>query len=109
MRRSKIDLSKEKKPLKRSGGSKERMLFCKVCKKKTRHTTPFMGFPFRCAEIHFGGTECCQKCGRKLSEGLVKLAKALGALVYCEECSSGSESKKGSWFIVRNVSPDQEE
>ena len=67
---------------------KEQMIFCKICNKKTKHATPFIGFPFRCTAIHFGSVENCQLCGKKLEKTIAEHIKAVGARGYCKKCLS---------------------
>ncbi len=46
--------------LEKSGGKCQLML-CTLCGIRTVHTTPFFGYPFRCAANH-GGTTGCDGC-----------------------------------------------
>lgn len=43
--------------------AKSQLIFCKACEVKTRHTTPFAGYPFRCV-INHGGETRCHECGQ---------------------------------------------
>jgi hypothetical protein len=42
--------------------AKSQLIFCKECGVKTRHTTPFAGYPFQCVVNHNGTTKC-DGCG----------------------------------------------
>jgi len=42
--------------------AKSQLIFCESCGVKTRHTTPFAGYPFQCVVNHNGTTKC-DGCG----------------------------------------------
>lgn len=47
---------------------KEHVGFCRVCRKKTRHTIPLHGFPWACVNEHPEDAVACRGCGKPVKK-----------------------------------------
>jgi len=65
---------------------KKKEAFCTVCNKHTTHTYA-LEVGLVCDNEHENDGVCCHRCGDKLEEDVIKIAKVLGAnQVVCRKC-----------------------
>lgn len=83
------------------GLGKRQLLFCKICRIETVHTTPFFGYPFRCIANHGGSTlcDCCSTYTDFVAGIVITPDKTYNR--YCKQCCEPDSPEKRSVIEVR--------
>ena len=83
------------------GDGKSQLLFCRHCETRTRHITPFFGYPFRCVVNH-GGSTLCKGCGAYVTYIAKVVVKSKHEdQCFCELCSQPDSPEKEKALLER--------